>query len=152
MLQRPPRSTLFPFTTLFRSMHPTRDIPKFLAITSKLGFNPVTTLVSCPIPSDGAYGGAMGPAQFIPSTWVLYEDSVSGITGNSPASPWRNSDAFIATGLLLKDNGAVNNELLAAARYYCGWNASRYVCTNVYGRNVVDTADRFQQDINVLNN
>ena len=92
----------------------------------------------------------MGPAQFIPSTWTLYADAVSNITGSDPASPWRNSDAFVATALLLKDNGAASNELLAAARYYCGWNV-RYVCTNVYGRNVVDTAARFQSDINVLN-
>jgi len=131
------------------TMHPTRDIPPFLEITKELGFNPEATLVSCPIPSDGAYGGAMGPAQFIPSTWVLYEDAVSKITGNKPASPWRNTDAFVATGLLLKDNGASSDELLAAARYYCGWNV-RYVCTNVYGRNVVDTANRFQRDINIL--
>jgi len=132
------------------TMHPTRDIPHFLEITDELGLNPKTTLVSCPIPSDGAYGGAMGPAQFIPSTWVLYSDAVSKVTGSKPSSPWRNSDAFVATGLLLKDNGASSNELLAAARYYCGWNV-RYVCTNVYGRNVIDTATRFQQDINVLN-
>lgn len=132
------------------TMHPTRDIPYFLSITKELGFDPDTTLVSCPIPSDGAYGGAMGPAQFIPSTWVLYADAVQKITGSKPPSPWRNSDAFIATGLLLKDNGALSNELLAAARYYCGWNV-RYVCTNVYGRNVVDTATRFQKDINILN-
>jgi len=132
------------------TMHPTRDIPHFLNITNELGFDPDSTLVSCPIPSDGAYGGAMGPAQFIPSTWVLYADAVGDVTGSDPASPWRNGDAFVATGLLLKDNGAGSDELLAAARYYCGWNV-RYVCTNVYGRNVIDTATRFQQDINVLN-
>jgi len=131
------------------TMHPTRDIPHFLSITKELGFNPETTLVSCPIPSDGAYGGAMGPAQFIPSTWVLYDNAVSKITGSKPASPWRNSDAFVATGLLLSDNGAGSDELLAAARYYCGWNV-RYVCTSVYGRNVIDTARGFQKDINIL--
>lgn len=133
------------------TMHPTRDIPHFLAITKELGLNPSNTLVSCPIPSDGAYGGAMGPAQFIPSTWVLYDDAVSKITGSKPASPWRNSDAFVATGLLLRDNGAATNELAAAARYYCGGRWQRYVCTYVYGQNVIDTAARFQKDINVLN-
>ena len=132
------------------TMHPTRDIPHFLAITGELGLDPENTLVSCPIPSDGAYGGAMGPAQFIPSTWVLYEKAVGRITGSKPASPWRNSDAFIATGLLLSDNGAATNELAAAARYYCGGRWERYVCTHVYGQNVIDTARRFQQDINIL--
>jgi peptidoglycan hydrolase CwlO-like protein len=134
------------------TMKPERDIQPFLEITSKLGLNPDTTLVSCPIPSDGAWGGAMGPAQFIPSTWVLYENAVSSITGNNPASPWRNSDAFVATGLLLRDNGAASSELTAAAKYYCGGGWQRYVCTSVYGRNVVDTANRFQQDINILEN
>lgn len=134
------------------TMHPTRDIPPFLAITGKLGLDPESTLVSCPIPSDGAYGGAMGPAQFIPSTWVLYEDAVARITGSNPASPWRNADAFVATGLLLRDNGAASNELVAAAKYYCGGRWQRYVCTNVYGQNVIDTAARFQADINILKN
>lgn len=134
------------------TMHPTRDIPVFLAITKKLGLDPAATLVSCPIPSDGAYGGAMGPAQFLPSTWALYEDAVARITGSNPPSPWRNADAFVATGLLLKDNGAASSELAAAAKYYCGSNWKRYVCTNVYGQNVIDTASRFQSDINILEN
>lgn len=133
------------------TMHPTRDIPTFLNITSELGLDPDTTLVSCPIPSDGAYGGAMGPAQFIPSTWAGYSGAVASITGSRPASPWRNADAFVATGLLLRDNGANSSETMAAAKYYCGGNWDRYVCTNVYARNVTDTADKFQKDIDLLN-
>jgi len=133
------------------TMHPTRDIPAFLSITSGLGLDPETTLVSCPIPSDGSYGGAMGPSQFIPSTWVGYADSVSKITGSSPASPWRNGDAFVATGLLMRDNGAARSEIEASAKYYCGGRWTRYVCTNVYARNVVDTANGFQDDIDLLN-
>ncbi|MBI3088795.1 MAG: lytic murein transglycosylase, partial [Candidatus Colwellbacteria bacterium] len=125
------------------------DVTPFLKITAELGLNPDTTLVSCPN-ADGAYGGAMGPAQFIPTTWVGYKDKVAAITGNSPASPWRNLDAFVAAALYLKSAGAGCNELAAAARYYCGSNWNRYVCTQVYGRNVVEKAAQFEQDIQLL--
>ena len=58
------KNTGTPFTNV---MHPTRDVPVFLSITSDLQFNAYQTAVSCPIGGYG-YGGAMGPAQFIPST------------------------------------------------------------------------------------
>ncbi|PIR98587.1 MAG: hypothetical protein COT88_00775 [Candidatus Colwellbacteria bacterium CG10_big_fil_rev_8_21_14_0_10_41_28] len=126
------------------------DITPFLEITSELGLDPDKALVSCPIIADGAYGGAMGPAQFIPTTWIGYADRVSAITGNRPSSPWNNLDAFVASGLYLKDAGASTNELVAAARYYCGGNWQRSVCTNVYGRAVVDRAASFEKDIQIL--
>ncbi|MDP2650588.1 MAG: lytic murein transglycosylase, partial [bacterium] len=125
------------------------DVTPFLKITAELGLNPDTTLVSCPN-ADGAYGGAMGPAQFIPTTWIGYKDKVAAITGNSPASPWRNLDAFVAAGLYLKSAGAGSNEINAAARYYCGGNWNRYVCTQVYGKAVANRAAQFEQDIQVL--
>ncbi len=126
------------------------DITPFLAITRELGMDPDTTLVSCPIVAHGAFGGAMGPAQFIPTTWMSVRDRVAAIIGISPASPWRNLDAFVASALYLRDNNALNNELEAAARYYCGGNWTRSICINFYAKNVLDTAWRFQQDINIL--
>ncbi|MDZ4341714.1 MAG: lytic murein transglycosylase, partial [Candidatus Binatia bacterium] len=126
------------------------DVTPFLQITKELGLDPETQVVSCPIVADGAYGGAMGPAQFIPSTWVAYKDRVAALTGSRPASPWRNLDAFVASGLYLKDAGAATNEIAAAARYYCGGNWQRPVCTNVYGAAVVRRAAEIQQDINIL--
>lgn len=131
------------------AMHPTRDVPAFLQITKELGLDPETTLVSCPN-ADGVYGGAMGPAQFIPSTWMLYKNSIAAATGNRPPSPWRNQDAFVATGLYLRDAGANSSELMAAAKYYCGSNWQRWVCTNVYGQAVVDKAAQFEEDIEIL--
>ena len=133
-------------------MHPTRDAPIFEKIAAKLGANPDTLPVSKK-PWYG-WGGAMGPAQFIPSTWVLYEDKVTQMTGVSPANPWNPRDAFFASGLLLKDNGAAKggraNERLAALRYLAGWVNATKPSYAFYGNEVLDWADKYQKQINIL--
>jgi len=68
-----------------RVMNPKRDVPVFLQITKELGLDPYKTPVSCPM--SFGWGGAMGPAQFIPSTWILYKSKLSSILGKTP-NPW----------------------------------------------------------------
>src|SRR3989339_79640 len=84
-------------------MKPSRDHEPFLAITKELGLNPDTTPISCPMMRNGkqvGWGGAMGPAQFIPSTWMGYRSKVQAVTGRL-ANPWDIRDAFLAAGIKL---------------------------------------------------
>ncbi len=132
-------------------MKPTRDQEPFITITSELGRDPDVTPVSCPMKNkDGSqlgWGGGMGPAQFIPSTWMGYKDKVSAITGKTPADPWDIRDAFMGAALLLKNNGADgtrDGEWKAAMRYFSGGTNTRY---RFYGDNVMAQADKYKQDI-----
>ncbi len=132
-------------------MKPTRDQEPFVTITQELGRDPDVTPVSCPMKNkDGSqlgWGGGMGPAQFIPSTWIGYKDKVSALTGKSPADPWDIRDAFMAAALLLKNNGADgtrDGEWKAAMRYFSGSTNTRY---RFYGDNVMALADKYKQEI-----
>ncbi|NNM83839.1 hypothetical protein HKL94_01285 [Candidatus Parcubacteria bacterium] len=65
-------------------MAPNRDQPVFAYITQVLGLDPNQMPVSKK-PSYG-WGGAMGPGQFIPSTWVCYGGFVNVKTGGCTPS------------------------------------------------------------------
>ncbi len=133
-------------------MHPDRDAPIFLEITRRLGLDPN----AMPVSKKPWYGlgGAMGPAQFIPSTWVLYESRIASVAGHNPPNPWDPHDAFIAAGLLLKDNGAGSGtwsaERLAALRYLAGWKNATKSAYAFYGDEVMALAGKYQRQIDIL--
>lgn len=133
-------------------MHPTRDRPVFEEITRELGLDPN----SMPVSKKAWYGwgGAMGPAQFIPSTWKLYKDRIASVTGQNPPNPWDARTAIFATALLMKDNGADKQtraaERLAALRYLAGWKNATKSAYAFYGDEVMELADKFQSQIDVL--
>ncbi len=133
-------------------MHPTRDRPVFAQITSELGLNPDTMPVSKK-PWYG-WGGAMGPAQFIPSTWILYKDKIAVLTGHNPPNPWDPYDAFMAAAILLKDNGGAggnySKERLAALRYLAGWTNANKRAYAFYGDDVMALAAKYQKQIDIL--
>ncbi len=130
-------------------MKPSRDIQPFLAITSKLGLDPLRTPVSCPIAGVLGYGGAMGPAQFIPSTWRLFENRLRDLLGYD-ADPWRPRDAFIASALYLTDLGAVGSSQSAQNRAACRYYGSGgYYCS--YSRSVASLKGGIQANIDYLN-
>ena len=134
--------------TVSRVMSPRRDVSPFLTITKELGRDPYATPVSCPM--SFGWGGAMGPAQFIPSTWMLYRDRLREVSGRA-ADPWNIRDAFLAAALYLTDYGAAKQtrtaEWRAAMIYFSGSTNSKY---RFYGDSVLSIADRYQADIEAI--
>lgn len=96
----------------------------------------------------------MGPAQFIPSTWMLYKERLAIATGTNPPNPWDARTAIFATAMLMMDNGADKgtrqSERLAALRYFAGWGNANKPAFAFYGDGVMEYADGFQRDIDVL--
>jgi peptidoglycan hydrolase CwlO-like protein len=146
-------------------MQPIRDVPAFLAITSSLGLNPA----SMPVSKKAWYGwgGAMGPAQFIPTTWALYEgyvkpdyhydsskDRIGARTGNQPPNPWDPKDAFMASALYLTDSGADAKtpaaEFKAAMCYLAGCGNVSNKSLQFYGNAVLCFELKYQQDIDTI--
>ena len=140
-----------------RTMKPTRDVNPFLSIVKslnsagKLATDSYHTPVSCCMIRDGSYfgwGGAMGPAQFIASTWMLFKDDIEDITGNRPANPWNVRDAFLANSLYLKNLGAsaqtYEKEIYAALRYF---GCTSWWCRVNYGEPVMNVASCLQSYI-----
>jgi len=130
----------------WKVMKPSRDVPYFLEIIKELNDKKGLalkwdqTLVSCAmVDNNGHYigwGGAMGPAQFIPSTWVLYENRVEERTGSS-ADPWDFRDASLAASLYLKSGlDRYGTENKAVQAYFCGYPKNDYWCS-WYARNVL---------------
>ncbi len=128
------------------------DVDDFLIITRELGLDPFSTPVSCPILSVGGYGGAMGPAQFIPTTWMSIRARAASVLGR-PANPWIIEDSFLASGIYLASRGAAAKtkeaEWCAAQGYFTGITCNSN--NAFYGNSVLNIADGFQRDINILN-
>lgn len=128
-------------------MKPTRDVQPFMTITKELGIDPYKTLVSCP--QSIGYGGAMGPAQFIPSTWMIFKDRIAKTIGVPLANPWRAKDAFMASAIYLTDlgatNGSITSERNAACRYYSGSSCAPGSINETYGNQVISKAYNIQE-------
>ena len=140
-------------TVFAQGIHPTRDLPLLQSIVKELGRDPLSTKVSCP--QSVGYGGAMGPAQFIPSTWNLIKSQVASALGKTTPDPWSPADAIMASSILLRDSGAAAKtytaERDAACRYYSGRGCNDPKVKNLfYGNSVMALAAKMQADIDLL--
>lgn len=113
-----------------------RDLQPFLNITASVGRDPLNSIISCDT------FGSMGPAQFIPSTWMLFADRLKSLLGQA-ADPWVVKDSFTASAMYLSDLGAGSQtataESTAAYHYNGSGNAAR-----IYSRTVMSRATCIQ--------
>ncbi|KKU53109.1 MAG: Peptidase M23B [Parcubacteria group bacterium GW2011_GWA2_47_10b] len=130
-------------------MKPGRDQKPYLEITSKLRLDPNLMPLSCPL--SVGWGGAMGPAQFIPSTWLTLENRIASATGHNPPNPWNPEDAFMASAIFLSDLGASSpaREREAAARYFAGGNWKSRLGTT-YANQVLAKVETYQNQIDII--
>ncbi|MBX4190456.1 lytic murein transglycosylase, partial [Candidatus Parcubacteria bacterium] len=143
-----------PTAKSWRNIMNPRDFQPFLNITAALGLNPDTTAVSCPQYVNGrryGWGGAMGPAQFIPSTWVGYATEVARLVGRSVANPWNIEDAFTAAAVKLARGGATGKtraaEIAASKAYYSGNSKCSTAPCNSYANTVQRVAAQLEQSL-----
>lgn len=133
----------------------------FFEITSKLFLNPDKAPVSKALRSVGC-GGAMGVAQFMPTTWQGYESKIAQLSGHNPPSPWSAIDGFVGSAIKLANDGATSQtregERRAAAMYYAGGRWQREPGQNYADRvrfasfcyqNYMDALKRGDQNIDI---
>lgn len=122
----------------------------FFRITEELGFDPD----KMPVSKEPRYigcGGAMGPAQFLPSTWLLFKKKVEELTNHAPANPWNIEDAFTASAVFLADAGAGSKteagESRAARTYISGRSTCGSAACNSYARQIADLTKEIARNI-----
>lgn len=129
------------------------DKAAFLTLAAELekayGGNYKNKKLSCS-PGYG-YGGAMGVAQFMPTTWTGYKSYIASATGHNPPDPWSVIDGVMGMARKLANGGATSKsgEKLASKRYYCGGPSSPYwnnKC-NTYASNVQYWADNYEKKL-----
>jgi len=140
-------------------MKPTRDLAPYLQIVSDLGFDYRVQQFSCPITAKKAdgkysdYGGALGPSQFIPSTWIGVKSRIEAALNIPHANPWNPEHAIMATAVFMKDLGAqsVAGQRDAACKYYSGRGCNVPGVQNAfYGNSVMNLKIAIQRDIDII--
>lgn len=90
----------------------------------------------------------MGPAQFIPSTWDLFDQRIEAALGVALANPWDPEHAILASSFYLSDLGAgtqaYSDEKNAACKYYSGKKCSAGTGAS-YGASVMAKAQNIQE-------
>lgn len=121
-----------------------REIIKKLSV--ELGYDYEALMVSCN-PSYAGTGGALGIGQFMPDTWLEYQERVAKIVKKNNPDPWDVRDGVVAMALKISDvPGTVEKnrwaEHSAAKLYLSGTTSSRY---DWYANRILYWAENYQE-------
>ncbi len=121
----------------------------FVNITTELGYDPNTMPVSKRPKSYSGWGGAMGPAQIMPVTWLGLRAEAAQLVKKSMADPWNLTDAVAALAVKLAKvpgvtAGNPDSEYEAAGIYLAGTNWRRFT---FYPDKVMYYADLYQKEL-----
>ena len=129
------------------------DQSAFIRIISELDryLSPEGVPLSCP--QVAGWGGAMGPAQFIPTTWELFKSRISNALNIRIPDPWNPEHAITAMALYLSELGANTQDWTNERTAACKYNSGRTCYVNGkagpglnYGINVMSIAESIQRD------
>lgn len=134
--------------TYLVDMNPSQR-PTFEAIAAELGYDPNSMPVSKKPKTYSGWGGAMGPAQMMPTTWRIYQAQASQITGHYPADPWDLTDSIAGMAVKLSAIEGVtaanyDAEYKAAGMYFAGTNWQRFL---FYPDKVMYYTDLYEKEL-----
>ncbi|KKW15911.1 MAG: Myosin II heavy chain [Parcubacteria group bacterium GW2011_GWA2_50_10b] len=129
------------------------DQSAFVRIMNSLSRSTEGTPLSCPIVGIPGWGGAMGPAQFIPTTWEMFQSKISQALNIGTPDPWNPEHAITAMALYLSELGAGTQDWTNERTAACKYNSGRTCYINgkagpglSYGVNVMAIAESIQRD------
>ncbi len=125
-------------------MHPaSRDA--FIKLTEQLKLDRTKAPISRRPSSYQGWGGAMGPGQFMPDTWLGLMPRLSQLMSKPVPDPYALPDALVAVGLMMADRGAANPAMEAEAigRYLAGPNWQYHLW---YSARVLAVATEYEKE------
>ncbi len=132
----------------YDDMHPTRDVEIFKALAEISGFDPDDVKVSAAVRNSNGvkfgWGGAMGPAQFIPSTWVCFGGLINSETNRCSRTNFITKELSIgSTGSIVKKLQVfLNSQDFLVAKSGPGSKGKE---TTTYGSAVASAVTKFQE-------
>jgi hypothetical protein len=114
-------------------------------IASELGIPLNTTPVSCALKNpDGSYngyGGAIGYAQALPTTWNSYKTEAKANLSKTTLDPWKVNDALMFIGVFMKHHNGITSPYNGACDYFgrCSFGGVDYAAEVVSRKTTFET-------------